>query len=241
MPKALICEKWEMEFEEYVPEDGKKPFENRPFLDNIFRDGLKDVSDSAEASYKLLSGLPTGKTVVEFFGGIGLQSLIVENLLHPIEHVVLDKDSQCVEHLKRVFQNYPDVLIAQADAWEAMKVYVGDIFLLDWIWTPRRWNEHKESLDALFIQKPLAVTFFDSTKPYFPTNRKRYAAMFGCEINSFYDYVVSLSNFIIARYGYAISKVAYCSNRGTFCLLQPAPIERMEEFEISSSKGFVWK
>src|SRR3990172_11082854 len=94
---GLICNRWEMEFEDYLHNaEDFGHVANIPYNHYLFGKKLELVSASTFSAYELLKGLPKKKRVVEFFGGVGLQSTIIQELLQPIDHTIIENDGNCI-------------------------------------------------------------------------------------------------------------------------------------------------
>ena len=247
MRTALICNRWTMEFED-PPEElaDETPYEYRPFLYQIHQPRFQEyVSTSTSGGYELLKDLPPGQIVVEFFGGVGLQSLMVEKMLVPERHVIVEKDPLCVEHLRRIF-TAPHIEIHQGDARDFIGKIQGDIYLLDcngWSLS-KLMDEWLPYLDALFASEPEAISWYDTSKAYFGVNRQRYSERLGEALTDFSSYGQALSRFFQNRWEHSIAKMIHCS-RPTYFLAQPwngLGNSPFEEITIpKDSGGFAWK
>src|SRR3972149_10074496 len=112
---ALICNRWKMDFEDYLQNDIDRNI-NPPWNYWMFSTSrnLEYVSAGTSAAYELLKDLPQGKKIVEFFGGTGLQSTIIQEILKPNRHIIVEKDSNCIRHLTENFQKKAEII--QADS-----------------------------------------------------------------------------------------------------------------------------
>jgi len=236
---GLICNRWEMEFEDYLHNaEDFGHVANIPYNHYLFGKKLELVSASTFSAYELLKGLPKKKRVVEFFGGVGLQSTIIQELLQPIDHTIIENDGNCIRHLNDNFRGRATIL--QANAFDYIGALPGDIFSLDWnSWTVLHQDKLKSVFELLLKYDPLAIIWFDTAKSYFHLNRSKYSKLLGMELSTIRDYSEALFSFFERKYNYGFSKVAYFS-KGTHFLLVPNP-SKLEHIEIPrSSGGFRW-
>lgn|SRR3990167_654341 len=261
MKKALICHRWEMAFQESLSEPAEKTaVASEPFVDRIFGARLKDISASTAAGYELLKDLPPDCRVTEFFGGVGLQTKMVQALLSPSFHIVMEKDERCLAHLVRTFpaavytrsaerlrsaRPAPSPMICRGDARqviEAGNFAPADIYLLDWnTFTIHQWKTWAAPLvEQLFRTHPLALTWYDTSRPYFHLHKALYSAILGT-VSNLHEYSLALSTFFHSRYGYSVTRAIYCP-RATYYRLEPTVAEQPPvEITITyENDGFLW-
>lgn len=248
---ALICGTWEMEFDDHVPATRKgRPAGEVSWLDEIFGGSLAEVSAGTTAGLWLLEDLRPGLSYVEFFGGTGLHSCIIQSKLSPASHTIIEKDPACIRHLERVFAGRPGIRIIGGDSRPFMIEPVAgdppaDVFLIDWSsWTVKHWPEWKTTFQALIDQGPEVVTLFDSAKPYLHFHRAIYGHILDREIFNMSDYTHGLSAFLNRELGWVVSKAAFCP-RGTYYRIESALSVRDRPLDTlvvpSKNQGFVWK
>ncbi len=246
--EAIICGKWNINFLQHEPGRGGSTF-SKSYLDEI-DDHLSDASANATAMRFLLQGLPTKLEVVEFFGGAGIQSTIIQQTLQPSKHMIIENDYGCIAQLKQLFDSTPNVVVLQADARQLIEYMPADLFVLDWnSWTIQHWGEWRRPWSRLMERNPMAgVIWFDSSWSYFHMNREGYGQILRRKLTTREDYTRALSNFFNQRFGYLINRTAYCP-RGTYYLMRPAGIVSdqfdgqaiVEMKAYPNSGGFVWK
>ena len=237
MKKALICGQWEMEFEAPPAESPRVSAEKESYLVHLFSSQMEDISANMTAAAWTLAGLPRLNSCLDFFGGAGLRSLIVKKRYHPRRHTLIEQDLGCLEHLRRVFPPY--IKVRAGNAWEQTGQRA-DLVLLDWnSWTVLHWQRRRTFLEDVFFRQPLAVEIFDSSKPYFQTNKTKYAKVLRYRVETPQDYARGCSAFFLARHDYSIARAAY-TPRGAYYLLKPG-VQILEEKIIPrGSGGFVW-
>jgi len=234
---VLICGKWEMEFEIPSGESSRVSAEKKSYLAHIFGSQMEDISANMTAAAWTLEGLPRLNSCLDFFGGAGLRSLIVKKLYRPRRHTIIEQDLECLEHLRRVFPPY--VTVRVGNAWEQTGQRA-DLVLLDWnSWTVLHWQRRRAFLEDVFFRRPLAVEIFDSSKPYFHTNKAKYAKALRYQMETPQDYARGCSAFFLAMHGYSIARAAY-TPRGAYYLLKPGTQILEEKIVPRGSGGFVW-
>jgi len=236
LKKALICGKWEMEFE-MVTGTGKSPGEGESFMDRIQK-RPQTVSDCVWGSYLLLRRLPTGLRWVEFFGGVGIQTTLIQNLLVPVSHLVIERDELCYRHLQRQF---PNVEIRHQDALEVLdSPPAADIYILDWnAWTIHHWDRWERHWKGLIEADPLGIIWWDTSKAFFHVNKNLYAQELHSEVRRPEDYARGFRHFLADKFpAYALSTAVYCKF-STYYLLQRGS-HPLEEFYTGGAEGFRW-
>src|SRR5690606_35519868 len=116
--ELTICEKWTL----YV-----KPPTEKWFLDYVLRaprDAGMHLTGSWH-SYSLVRdmGIEVG-SAVEYFGGIGGQALMIEELFSPTSHLVMDYSQEAVDHLQA---QLTDVTVRQADSYDPATAAPADL------------------------------------------------------------------------------------------------------------------
>lgn len=238
--KALICGKWELPFYVPVASEEDLPMEKRSYL-HFIATRLNLISAKALCIEWLLENIPTGEyRCVEFFGGVGITTTILRNLVRDItSHTIYDLDSRCVEQLTKAF---PDCEVKQGDAFEVALREKGDFFSLETpFFTANKLDEHRKLFDALLGSKPKYMSLVDASPPKFPLHKKLYGKALECDIVTPEDYLKGLSNWFYTTYGYSLIRVA-CRQGAYFCLLAPGKQEFVtKKFSTDKSgKGFKW-
>ena len=156
-------------------------------------------------------------TVVEFFGGSGIGSGIIQGLFKPAKHYVYDKDSQCVTHLQA--QKFTHACeIWQGDAKEAMLdeatydygLSSNYIIACDFFsFSAYRIPEWDRQFEAIFALEPLAVQITDTSIARLHLQRERYAKVLGREFTTTEGYLNAFSDYMWEHYNYVATDVAY--------------------------------
>lgn len=241
--KALVCEKWELNFDKLEYEDAKGAA--RSYIEVSVKDekiAADCVLANAMVLNSILPDLSSGLDVVELYGGAGFHTTVIQNMLEPANHTVVELDDHCVEHLRHEF---PNLTVIKGKAEDNYKVQA-DYYSLDsnsWTINTFVTNAHKnkEMLEGIFAYAPKAIEIWDSSKPYFMQNRGLYSKHLGKDVSTLREYALALSDFFLTNYGYSFSRVCYLS-RSTYYMLQPGKHE-MEAIQIEKAegiKGFRW-
>lgn len=160
--------------------------------------------------------LPQGLTVVEHFGGVGLFSTIIQEVLRPRMHAIFDLDPDCVDQLRSAFARKlvgldgkePLMSAMQGDAKLTMASIPGDLVVCDF---PYATIKHHTDWpwDSMLAHKPMALIWSDTAARRIGLHRALYTTLFGSRVVSHEDYVRAYSTYIYDRYGYSISRCAY--------------------------------
>lgn len=210
---ARICEQWTMELQS--PGEGEDWF-----ADWVLR-------SPKEAGIHLTAGLYAVnalrqlykpdqiQTVREYFGGMGAQALMIEEVFGPFDtntHTVLEYSEQAVEHLHRSLRNEHDAAIAtpvHADSYDPSSCVPADLVALDFgdltVWKTRDGERHRRLLNRVFAHKPKAVLLTDIACRYLHLHRERYETLLGpgtCQ--SYETYLEALVGRIEELYGYTL-------------------------------------
>lgn len=202
--KAVVrlCDRWNMTINR--PEDGE-PW----FADWVLKDPKKS-NIRLSAGWHMFRALEqTGipfKAVQEFFGGIGAQSLMIDELFKPTHHVVQEYTRPAVDHMERELPGWVGVHLEDAYNCPVLGV---DLSCLDFgdftIWKARPGLPHRELLDIVFSKEPRAVTLTDVAGRYLHLHRERYETMLGAgSCGSYLGYLNALSRWIETTFGYTL-------------------------------------
>jgi hypothetical protein len=196
--ELTICERWTM----YV-----QPPTEKWFLDYVVR-SPRDSGVHLTAgwcAYQLVKELGVEvNSAVEFFGGIGAQSLMIQELFSPRSHVVMDYSHEAVEHIKA---QVPGVYAHQADSYDPMWAHRADLDCLDFgdltVWKTRKGRAHRGLLDRVFEEEPKAVVLTDIACRYLHLHKERYETILGAGSCKTYEkYLYSLALYLFRIYGY---------------------------------------
>src|SRR3990167_3647239 len=244
MARALVCNKWTLDIDDkYLAHVNGFGVKEAPFFVQLVK-RIGDVSRGAIAAEWLLSELPVGKRVTEFFGGAGRNSLIVERILQPSQHNIYDMNTDCIEHLQTVFGGVPHISVIHGDSAIAMMEADADIFLLDFNrWTLLQHLQEKlwyEQWRVLLSKTPLAFVWTDTSSGHFHLNKAHYSKHFGVSIDSKENYTRFISHWMEREFGYQITKAAYHCGEFDY-LAEPMNGKELVERHISNDEhGFFW-
>jgi len=217
---ATICGKWALPF--YVPvhaEDSVAKTQ-RSYLHYVQKHRSL-VAAKCLATQWILESLPSGLQVREYFGGAGVVSTIVHELLNPIKHCASDRDARCVEQLSG--------LLGAENAWQEnaregmCELYPYDLKILDFpSFTVLRIEKHWHAQwEAVFVTQPTAVIFTDTACSYLPVHRKTYEAFFHAPITDKRSYTQAFSQFLMTTRRYSIQRAAYRARNAAYYLCVP--------------------
>ena len=152
------------------------------------------------------------KSVVEFFGGVGIGTAIIQKVLRPESHIVYEIDDVCINHLKN--QAFADrITVEMRDAKEAMLDSTADLMYLDFFsFSAYRLKDWRRQLDAVFFSEPTAVEITDTSIARLPLQKERYAKALGRTFDGREDYAMAFSDKITREYGYKLAYYAYREN-----------------------------
>lgn len=207
--KAEILQRWEIE----LPEPGEDTW----FLDWVLR-APKQAGQHLACSLRTLESVldvypaMTIDSVLEYFGGLGAQALIVEDLFSPGVHVVADYSSEAVEHMKRALPS--SVVVRQGDAYDPANDDSAGLVVLDFgdltAWKAQPSTPRGGLLDRVFAHEPMAVVLTDIAARYLHLQKKSYEPILGqgtCE--SYPQYLRAFADHLQARYGYVLHEANY--------------------------------
>lgn len=198
--ELTICERWA----QYV-----QPPTEKWFLDYVVRQPLDSGVHLTAGwySYRLVKDLGIEiNSAVEFFGGMGAQSLMIQDLFAPRSHVVVDYSQEAVSHIKK---QVAGVTVIQADSYDPMWAHQADLVGLDFgdltVWKTRKGEKHRGLLDRVFEDEPKAVVLTDIACRYLHLHRERYETLLGKGSCASYEtYLEAFANRLKNLYGYVV-------------------------------------
>lgn len=129
----------------------------------------------------------------EWFGGMGAQALMVEDLfqIQPGCHYVGEYNEDAVHHLRRMLPDTVDVRWRDAYA-DGVPVFPADLHVLDFgdltAWKTRPGEKHYALMDRVFRAGPQAVVLTDVACRYLHLHRERYETLLGAGTCGTYEY-----------------------------------------------------
>ena len=141
--------------------------------------------------------------VVEYFGGLGVQSLVIQNLWPSAwPHHLYENNPDAVAYLEA---NIPVARIEHADSFN-VPVPRGGLHVLDFgdltISKANNPGKHRDLLDKVFGAEPSAVVLTDIAGDRFHLLKKNYAKVLG-PLETYEDYLRRMGSWIQREYGYA--------------------------------------
>lgn len=199
--------------------EGPPPGRDSWFLDYVLR-SPKQAGKHLTAGWLALSslrdvyGTDSFLTCREYFGGMGAQALMVEELFYPAlrDHYVNEWSDEAVEHLRHVAPRR--LVVAKQDAYSPKNTAPADLVVLDFgdltAWRTRDGELHRELLDRVFSLEPKAVVFTDIACRYLHLHRERYETLLGPgTCGSYPSYLRALLARLEALYGYTLHEGYY--------------------------------
>lgn len=193
--------------------EGPPPGRDSWFLDYVLRSPKQAGKHLTAGWMALCSVLEVYQSFQEFescreyFGGMGAQALMVQELFAPALHTVMDYSPEAVRHMRRVLPEH--VAVARADAYLPETARVADLVMLDFgdltAWRTRDGEQHRLLLDRVFAREPKAVVFTDVACRYLHLHRERYESLLGPgTCGSYETYLAALLARLNALYGYSL-------------------------------------
>jgi len=233
--KFKICNTWEVEIDEDIVERAKeeegKKIDNIPHLASLTKGNADEINRHLYAFRDIAKDIEKGGKVIEFFGGSGFQTMIIQKIIQPNQHLVYDISEICVEHMKRMFPGQ-FVDVRRADSFERFKIDKCDTAICDFnTFTALRLVDDRKvesSLKKLLEREQLKyVTITDSSKTKMHLNNKVYQKWLDYEIENFVDYCKGFSRYLFKEFGFSVKKVNYHYG-ASILFLQRAPVPENE-------------
>lgn len=196
--ELIICEKWTMALPERSGDEW--------FLDWVLKSPHQRSTSAGWAAYQALARVePNMKSAVEYFGGVGAQSLMIRDLWAPPEHVALDYTPEAAAHMSTL----PGVTAFQANSYDPLEHRPAELVALDFgdftVWKTREGQEHRQLIDRVFSDDPKGVVLTDIACRYLHLHRERYETLLGVgRCSSYPGYLEALADRFEALYGYVM-------------------------------------
>ena len=220
-----ICDKYDLEVAD-IPaphERGYRPYHTRSVWD-ISREAI-----CKEALFKVMS---PPRTVVEYFGGLGIAASLLRGVYNPTVHPVYELDSNLCGHL---ISNGFDAIcvdsfkkIVTDGAYDLADVDFDIATALSMSRSPV-----SEFLDCLFKAGHRQIIITDAAISKLHLHKERYGTLLGGGIVKLEDYLNLLSHYFYRIGGYSIS---HCEYHAGACYLLCLP-RSPEEFSINKSSA----
>lgn len=231
-----ICHKWTIE----IPDDVLSTNDNpgsiaRPYtyyIDNK----LADIGYQAWCREYMLRSLAGVRTVVEYFGGIGVDAAITEGVFGLEGHMLIDLDAGCVDILHC---NYPDAEVIQGDFIESAGIEA-DLALCDFErFTILHITRNRKGVgDALgnVLSACDCCIVTDSAVSRLHLNVDIYSKASGVIVEDMLTYLQAVSVVSYDLYGFSVVMAAY-GPHASFIALLPGkyPLQDIECVKAPSS------
>jgi hypothetical protein len=171
----------------------------------------------------LLKAIPKVKSVREYMGGIGLQSLLVREHFKPTRHIISDINEECVAHLKRM-----GFAASCEDARKSMlEPDSSELKMVDFPASSILHIRDNVQFHALFASHPRAVVWTDTSISYhIAVHGARYAKALGVKaLTSAEDYVRAYSEWLNRQFGYTIARAATRGRNALYLCAVPRACE----------------
>jgi hypothetical protein len=191
-----------------LPEPGEQPW----FLDWVLRSPAqagKHLHCLYRSMYALQDHAGRIGTVREYFGGIGAQALMIEDMFEPYQHVVNEYSLDAVDHLKSLGLD-----VQHSDAYNLAAAGTADLACLDFgdltAWKAQEEKPHGQLLSLVFALQPKAVLVTDIAARYLHLQKKKYEGILGFgTCDTYEDYLDAFSRQLESRYGYTLVEANY--------------------------------
>lgn len=211
--KHLICGQWLLDLPEGQRVESGEEL-SLPYSHYLLTH-RKVLGQHAYCFLWLFSELVAVDSVIEYFGGMGICTTIIDQVVRPESHTVVELDVGCVAHLQRV---YPKKNVLQADAFQLMGDLTADLVSLDFnSFSVSKHRVHPEWLGSVFSAGPRYVEVTDSARSRWHFNRQVYGRAFGRELLNIEDYYRAWSREFS---DYGLVKVAHDQGRMSFMLFE---------------------
>lgn len=203
MATVTICDSWTLDIPEYTEDTWfmnwvlNAPTQvGKHFLSGwLAYQSLAEVIDVSQLN-----------SAVEYFGGIGAQTLMIQDAFAPAEHHVYDYSDEAVEHLTTTFAGTP-VQVSRADSYNPASIRQADLVGLDFgdltAWKAQAGRPAGDMLERVFMLEPKAVVITDVAARYLHLQKVAYEPILGQDTcDSYEDYLDAFAAHIWERFGY---------------------------------------
>lgn len=196
--ELIVCEKWTMTLPERSGDEW--------FLDWVLKSPHQRSTAAGWAAYQALAAVePTMESAVEYFGGVGAQSLMIQDLWAPTTHVAMDYTPEAAAHMATL----PGVAAFQANSYDPLEHRPAELVALDFgdftVWKTREGQQHRQLIDRVFADEPKGVVLTDIACRYLHLHRERYETLLGAgTCDGYPGYLEALADRFEALYGYVM-------------------------------------
>ena len=185
------------------------------------------------------------QSVVEYFGGMGRSSVIIQEELRPKRHVVIDIDEKQYQHLNSLRSIYSSLFVYRDDAYGIAGGHPADFAALDFpYFTLTRLLKEApftKIIGAVTSKRPRYLEISDGALSRLHLNYAIYSEVAGTEVRTPEQYFQALSQTFLSKFNYGISFAAHFG-RASALLLQPGyknGIEIRDACNSPSSKTYL--
>jgi hypothetical protein len=236
--KLLICNRWIINIK-----DDKvlgRHSDELPMFENITQKRLLELAKFTWCHYMVVlkvKSLVHVKFFVDFFGGIGRLSLIVNKVMRPSRHVIIDMNVDQYNHLVGMFP-HSDVLCG--NSFDVSGDYGGADFVS---WDENSFTLHKliknvnhtkDAIGRLLKSKPMYVQLTDVTASRFHLLKMQFSTESGYDIASIEDYYGALSAVVHDLFGYSVIYVAKYNKLASVLLAR----QECDEMELVNATDY---
>ena len=242
MTTALLCDKWTLPCHFDNVSEGETQRTDRSYIHYAVTHPEFVSAKCWATEWLFKDSLPEGQySAIEYLAGVGVQSTILRNTINLSEHLVLERDENCVKHLKQLGFNS-----RSADARKSMKTETDfDIKLADFpsssvISVDTKWKGFRDMFDS----STSMIAWTDTAISYpLGIHGKKYGAKFGVgEIRTKEEYIENYADWINRELGYTLTKAAIRGTNAIYFLAKSTPSNlSVEEFPFSGPPGFVFQ
>jgi hypothetical protein len=178
------------------------------FLDWVLRrprESSTHVTAGFAAYEALRSIYPDEKpfaSATEYFGGLGCQSLMIQEIYGPARHTVVELHPLAARHLKGVLRDRPGANVIHGDAFgvnepaELVGLDFGNLTIL------QAQGALRPLLSQVFASKPKAVVLTDIAGQRLHLQRSRYERLLGHDCSTYVAYLRGLALYLERTYDY---------------------------------------
>lgn len=210
-----VCDRWRVPVDESQRTDGTPWFADwaRREPEQVGRHLVAGLM--AYSSLQMVYGPGELRSAHEYFGGLGAQSLMIQDGIRPERHIVLERSPEAVRHLRSLLADRR-AQVCPMDSYKPAAVAPADLAGLDFgdltAHRLRKGEAQRELLDRVMATGPKAVVLTDVAGPRLHLHRERYAEALQCRpdrLRTYPGYLSALADWLRAHYGYAVVRGYY--------------------------------
>ena len=164
--------------------------------------------------------------IQEPFGGCGVFSVALQNILQPKHHFIGELDNDCIAQLHHCMSDYPNTTVRKEDAHKTLGVEPADIYVCDFpFFTLIQHINGKwlEEMKRMISHKPKAIIITDGSSCRWHFTARNLISR-GYKVNNNREsYASVFSEHFEKNYGYKVTAMAY---HGTCFYIKIEPCEK---------------